>query len=133
MSDKERRKLPRKYLVIYSRVFDRKSGQVIGYLSDLTAEGCMLIGESLIAQDTLIDIRVDLPDDPPFTRKQLDLTARAMWSRPDIDPSFYNTGFHFENPTAEDIALIEEMIEAYEFRRDTPQYPPSVSELENPL
>ena len=82
MSVKERRKLPRKYLVIYSRVFDRKSGQVIGYLSDLTVEGCMLIGESLIEQDTRLDIRVDLPDDPPFTRKQLDLTARAMWSRP---------------------------------------------------
>ncbi len=129
----ERRKLPRKYLVIYSRVFDRKSGQVIGYLSDLTVEGCMLIGEALIAQDTRIDIRVDLPDDPPFTRKQLDLTARAKWSRPDIDPSFYNTGFYFENPTESDLILIREMIEAYEFRRDGPQYPPSISELENPL
>ncbi len=133
MSVKERRKLPRKYLVIYSRVFDRKSGQVIGYLSDLTSEGCMLIGESLIPQDTLIHIRVDLPDDPPFARKQLDLTARAMWSRPDIDPSFYNTGFRFENPTKEDLDLIQEMIEAYEFRRDAPPYPPSIDELQNPL
>lgn len=129
----ERRKLPRKYLVIYSRVFDRKSGQVIGYLSDLTVEGCMLIGESLISENTRVDIRVDLPDDPPFTRKQLDLTVRAMWSRPDIDPSFFNTGFHFENPTPDDIILIKEMIEAYEFRRDTPLYPPSITDLENPL
>jgi hypothetical protein len=93
----------------------------------------MLIGEDVIAQDTVIDIRIDLPDDPPFTRKQLDLRATAMWCKPDIDPAFYNTGFHFENATKEDLDLITEMIEAYEFRRDSPQYPPSISELEDPL
>lgn len=129
----ERRKLSRKYLVIYSRVFDRTSGQVIGYLSDLTSEGCMIIGEDLIKQDAIINIRIDLPDDPPFQRKQLDLRARAMWCRPDIDPSFYNTGFHFENANKEDLEVIQEMIEAYEFRRDLPNYPPSIGELEDPL
>ena len=41
----ERRKLERKFLVVYSRVFDRKTGKVIGYLSDLTVKGAMVIGE----------------------------------------------------------------------------------------
>ena len=30
----ERRKLDRKYLIVYSRVFERKLGRMLGYLGD---------------------------------------------------------------------------------------------------
>ena len=41
----DRRKIPRKYLMVYSRVFDRETGKVLGYLSDMNLMGAMIISE----------------------------------------------------------------------------------------
>jgi PilZ domain-containing protein len=129
----ERRSLPRKYLVIYSRVFDRKTGSVIGYLSDLTPEGAMIIGEQPVEPQSKYMLRVDLPEAAIFSQRHIDLEAEAMWCKPDIDPNFYSTGFHFTNPSPENIIVIEQMIEAYEFRRDIDKYPPSTTEMQSDL
>ncbi len=129
----ERRHMERKYLVIYSRVFDRKSGKVLGYLSDLTLSGAMIIGEHPIEKGTLITLRMDLPDVAVFNQRHFDVEAEAMWSKPDVDPSFHNTGFQFLNANDEHRTILKHMIEMYEFRRDTNAYPPSVSEMQGDL
>ena len=41
----ERRKLDRKYLIVYSRVFERNLGKMLGYLGDLSLSGVMIISE----------------------------------------------------------------------------------------
>lgn len=130
MSD-DRRKLERKFLVVYSRVFDRKTGKVIGYLSDLTVKGAMVIGEHHLGQGEDYQLRIDLPESPEFTKSHLDINAKSVWSKPDIDPVFFNTGFEFSEISSEDAKIIQRMIELYEFRRDTEKYPPSVSELQS--
>ena len=127
----ERRKLERKYLVIYSRVFDRHTGRVTGYLSDLTIEGAMIIGEQQLATDIVMQLRIDLPSDPGFPGEYIDLTGKVAWSKPDIDPSFYNTGFEFLDPKPGDKQILTHMIELYEFRHESGKYPPSISELED--
>ena len=129
----ERRRMSRKYLVIYSRVFDRKNGKVLGYLSDLTLEGAMIIGEQALEKGVHLTLRVDLPDVAAFNQRHFDVEAEAMWSKPDVDPSFFNTGFHFIGTTDEQRAVLTHMIEMYEFRRDTDAYPPSVSEMQGDL
>ena len=126
----ERRKLQRKYLVVYSRVFDKNSGKVIGYLSDLTAEGAMIIGEQAIELNLMMQLRLDLPEVPVFPKDHIDLNAKTAWSQPDIDPSFFNTGFEFLNLQSEDREIIQNMIDLYEFRHEAEKYPPSVSELQ---
>jgi len=127
----ERRKLERKYLVVYSRVFDRKTGKVIGYLSDLTVKGAMIIGEHHLDTGEYFLLRIDLPESPEFKKDHIDLSAKSAWSRPDIDPAFFNTGFEFTDLPPGDEKIIELMIELYEFRRETEKYPPSVTELED--
>jgi hypothetical protein len=129
--DDERRKLERKFLVVYSRVFDRRSGKVIGYLSDLTVKGAMVIGEHHLEQGDSYQLRIDLPESNEFKKDHLDITAKSVWSRPDIDPVFFNTGFEFDELNPGDEKIIERMIELYEFRRETGKYPPSVSELQD--
>lgn len=126
----ERRRLERKYLVIYSRVFDRKSGKVIGYLSDLTTEGVMIIGEQKLTPDSVMDLRIDLPDDPGFSSGYIDLTAKVAWCKPDIDPAFFNTGFEFSGLSEADKKTLLLMIDLYEFRREAEKYPPSITELQ---
>jgi Tfp pilus assembly protein PilZ len=130
MPEQERRKIPRKYLVIYSRVFDRNSGQVLGYLSDLTNGGAMIISDDPIALNIDISLRFDLPDPPLFSTDHINLDARVAWCQPDIDPAFYNIGFAFKQVNPDQARIIVEMIDAYEFRRDMPNYPTAPSSLE---
>lgn len=129
----ERRKLARKYLVIYSRVFDRKNGHIIGYLGDLTRDGAMIIGEHRIEPGTEMELRFDLPEIPEIKRDHLDLHARSVWCEPDIDPAFVNVGFHFSGLSAEDLEVVELLIDLYEFRHQAQQYPPTFTELEDNL
>jgi len=125
----ERRKISRKYLAIYSRVFDRASGRVVGYLSDLTDKGAMVISDSAMPENQDVSLRFDLPDPALFSNAQLNIDAYIKWCRPDIDPTFYNIGFEFKTISPEQAKIIEEMVVAYEFRRDAPPYPPSPSVL----
>ena len=113
--NEERRKFKRRYLMYYSRVFDRKTGVVLGYLVDLTPEGAMIISEEPIATNEVFRLRMDLPEG--LTQKVcLDFEARSVWSKSDIDPHFYGTGFRILDLPPEDINLIERMVQEYGFR-----------------
>lgn len=125
----ERRKLDRKYLAIYSRVFDRITGRVLGYLSDMSQQGAMIISDDPMPENIEIHLRFDLPDPLLFSTDHLNLDARVAWCRPDIDPAFYNIGFEFAGIGETEGRIIEEMVEAYEFRRNLPNYPISPSAL----
>jgi hypothetical protein len=118
----ERRHLDRKYLAVYSRIFDRKSGQVLGYLSDLSQKGAMIISDDPLPEKAAYSLRFDLPDPPLFATDHLNMEAVVAWCSPDIDPSFYNIGFEFVSVSETESKIIEDMIVAYEFRRLPPTY-----------
>ncbi len=126
----ERRKMPRKYLIIYSRVFNRGSGQLLGYLADMSKAGAMVISDDAMPAETLIPLRIDLPPNQQFTVDHIDLIGRVAWCQPDLDPSFYNIGLEFIEPNEEQNAIIQVMIAEYEFRRELPDYPTSPSMLD---
>jgi hypothetical protein len=50
----ERRQIPRKYLMVYSRVFDRETGKVLGYLSDLNLMGAMIISDDTLIEGSIL-------------------------------------------------------------------------------
>lgn len=125
----ERRKISRKYLAIYSRVFDRTTGRVLGYLSDLTSGGAMIISDTSTTEGQDISLRFDLPDPSLFSTDHLNIEARIVWCQPDIDPAFFNIGFEFTEISPAQAKTIDEMIGAYEFRRDGPTYPPPPTEI----
>ncbi len=112
---KERRKLKRRHIVFYSRVFDRNTGALLGHLMDITIEGLMLISDIPITTGITYHLRMDLPEDV-MTKAYLSLDADCLWCRPDINPAFYNAGFRVLNMKKEDVDLIENMIDEYGFR-----------------
>ncbi len=119
----ERRNNNRKNLAVYSRVYDRDTGIVLGYLSDLTQKGAMIISDSPIAENIIFKLRFDLPDPALFSTDHLNMDAHVAWCNPDLDPAFYNIGLGFESVSIAESRIIEEMIVAYEFRRNLPDYP----------
>jgi len=127
----ERRKLDRKYLIVYSRVFERNLGKMLGYLGDLSLSGAMIISEQEQTVDSILSLRFDLPDLQLFSIGQLDIAARIAHCEPDINPAFYNIGFEFLDVTSEQKNIIEKMMDAYEFRRELPNYPVPPSALQN--
>lgn len=115
----ERRKLPRKYLMAYSSVYEASTGKLLGYLSDLNLGGLMLISKTELHLAQEMMLHLDLPDMPSFGDTYLRVDARVVRCQPDIDPRLYNIGFAFLNLPQDKEPLIEEMISTYELRHTT--------------
>lgn len=114
----DRRRLPRKYLIIFSRVFERTLGKLLGYLSDLSESGGMIISEEPLQVGTTITLRFDLPDPKVFHTHNLHIDARVARCDSDLSPTFYDIGFEFLGVTPEKKIVIQRMMEVYEFHRD---------------
>ena len=115
----EKRKLPRKYLIIYSRVFERTLGILLGYLSDLNLKGAMIIAENPLKVGDTLPLRFDLPDPKVFHSHQLNISARVARCGLDLSPEFYDIGLEFQELLPEQKIIIEQMMELYEFQRET--------------
>lgn len=121
---KDRRKEERKTLMAYTQVFDLYGGFLIGYLSDLNLHGAMIIGEKNQIENTETTLAIELPDLADISASRITLPARVAWCEQDLSPQFYNVGFEFKEVTPEQKKIFELIIRNYEFRRDTPNYPP---------
>ena len=119
----ERRKETRKNLMAYTQVFDLYGGFLLGYLSDLTLKGAMVICDRAIAENLVLTLAIELPELPTIQSSRVVIPARALWCQQDLSPEYYNVGFEFKDVTAEQKQVIQLIIENYEFRRDTPNYP----------
>jgi hypothetical protein len=111
----ERRKVRRKYLMFYTRIFDAVTSGLLGNLIDLTTDGAMIISEAPLPIGKTYRLKLELAGeigDKPY----LEFEATSRWSSQDVDPHFYNTGFHMEKIAPEDAAIIEKIVEAYGFR-----------------
>ena len=115
MNYDDRRKFRRRYLMYYSRVFDRETGSVLGYIVDVTPEGAMIISEEPVSSGKVYQFRMDLPEDIS-ERSFVDFTAESVWCKKDIDPNFYDTGLRIYDLSEEDRGLIATMIQEYGFR-----------------
>ncbi len=114
----ERRKLPRKYLMAFSSVYKQNTGKLIGYLSDLTLEGLMVISKENLEVNEDLEIYLDLPEMILSKEPVLKINARVIWIQPDIDPRLNNIGFQFLKLSEEKIPIITQMIDVYQFRRE---------------
>ena len=112
---KERRKIPRRYIMFYSRIFDRKTGKLVGYLSDITREGAMIISDEPIEAENNYIFRMDLPD-YVFGRGYLNLDVHCVWSRPDVNPDFYLAGFRLMEIEEVDGKVIDQINKEYGLR-----------------
>jgi hypothetical protein len=126
----DRRKLPRKDLMSYSQVFNLYNGKLIGYLGDLTLIGAMVIGDDSLKEDTHLTISIQLPELPEINDSRLAIPVRVAWCHQDLSPEYFNIGLEFDSVTDKQKAVIEAVIQKYEFRRQPPNYPPHPAEFE---
>jgi len=120
----ERRKQPRKELMSYSQVNDLYNGKLVGYLGDINLMGAMVIGDEPLDMHTTLTIAIQLPELPGLKATRMAVPVRVAYCKRDLSPEYYNIGLEFTLVTDNQKKIIEAIIENYEFRRQSPNYPP---------
>ncbi|HSM70811.1 MAG TPA: PilZ domain-containing protein [Anaerolineales bacterium] len=127
----ERRKQPRKDLMSYSQVFDLHEGYLLGYLGDLNLLGAMVISDLEMKADKDLTVQIQLPELEGFSEETITIPARIAWCHQDLSPEYFNVGIEFKKLTDDQKKIIQAVIENYEFRRQSPNYPQHPNELRN--
>ena len=94
----ERRNFKRWQLIFYLRVFDQDTGSLLGHIIDISEGGMMLISEQPIPIDQPFRLYLDAPRDTG-PRQHIEFEAYSLWSKNDINPDFYDTGFRITQLT----------------------------------
>jgi c-di-GMP-binding flagellar brake protein YcgR len=102
-------------LKVYLKVFDEKTGKLIGYLVDVNSDGLLVTSEASIETNVVSRLKLELPTEIEGSQKFF-FSATSMWSEKDRESNFYNTGFRFEEVSDKDKKIIERMIEKFCFR-----------------
>ena len=111
----EKRRLKRRHLIYYLRVFDRNTSELVGHLVDITAKGIMLISENPVELEALFQLKMDLPQGMG-DKEQLYFDARSVWQKRDINPNFHNTGFEFRKVSRAHFVVMEQLLDDFGFR-----------------
>jgi hypothetical protein len=111
----DRRKVKRRHLIYYLRVFDRSSGRQLGHLVDLTPEGMMVMSERPIRVGRKVELKMTLPGDTE-REQAVEFDATSLWTSEDVNPDFYDTGFKFEKISRKHLAQLETLIDDFGFR-----------------
>ncbi len=109
-----RRKLKRRHLIYYLRLFDRNSEELVGHLVDITTEGLKVMSEYPLAVDKRFQFEMVLPEDMGAERITFDATS--VHCEEDINPEFYATGFRIDQIDSDHAELINQMIDEFGFR-----------------
>ncbi len=109
------RKVKRRHLIYYLRVYDRNTGVLIGHLADITTDGIMLVSEAPIKTEVGFNFKMTLPAELEGSR-DITFNASSVWCQKDVNPDFYATGFKISNIENKDLELIEILIDSFGFR-----------------
>ena len=111
------RKENRRHLIYYLKVDNSQTNELIGRVVDITAKGLLMISRNKFDTQLEIPVRIELGDELfEQTNGHLELNIRCRWSKEDINPDYFVTGFEFINQTVEQESLINKLIDVIGFR-----------------
>ena len=108
----EKRKHRRANLEYYLKVYELDAEECIGHLVDISLGGFMIISESQVLPGGDHQFRIYLPEG--HSQESFTVKARACWSKADINPDYFASGFCFITLSLESLKLIKMLIRSYE-------------------
>ena len=115
----DRRKVNRRYLLYYMRIYDDATRRQIGNLVDITPQGMMALSESPFPVGETIRLHLELTEEVA-AKPHMVVMGRSVWCKPDVTPNLYNVGFEILNLEADDKAIVQKIIEIFGFRDNQP-------------
>lgn len=106
---REHRRRPRKNTPHHVRVLDDETGNVMGRVVDITADGMMITCQGNLNVGRTFNLRVVLPV-MIQDRSHLVIHSEVVYCNQDPNPSFFNVGFRFLNLPGEDGFLLEDIM-----------------------
>ena len=111
-----RRMEDRKRLLSFTPVFDLNKNALLGYLGNLTLQGAMLVGHTIVEINTKLTLAIDFHETPETPATRMIIPARVAWRKHEENSRDYNTGFEFLELTKQNKKVIEAILERYQFR-----------------
>ena len=90
-------------------VYNNDNGELLGQLADLSASGMKLISMHALETNQTIHVRIDLPRDVN-NREEIVVMAKTVWCKPHPKGELFDIGFHFEDVSRTDRAVIEQLL-----------------------
>ncbi|MEN8200451.1 MAG: PilZ domain-containing protein [Thermodesulfobacteriota bacterium] len=109
---KEKRRITRRHLVFYLRVFDGMSSRVLGHMIDISQSGLMLLSDEPVAVNEEHRLRMGLPWEIAGSEEVV-FNAVSRWCRPDENPDFFMSGFQIQDIDNEAQELIRFLIDEF--------------------
>lgn len=115
----DKRKEPRKKLMAFTPVYSLHPKILLGYLEDLTPHGARVVGDVELVEGTTIQLSIEFPEGTPNV-PSLPFLIHGRVARALVDEAhFENLGFEFVDVTDEQAAILEAVIQRYEFKPGT--------------
>ncbi|WP_313085225.1 PilZ domain-containing protein [Pseudomonas sp.] len=109
------RSIQRHQLPYYLNVFNRFTDKPLGFIGNLSETGLMLISPYPIMIDALFDMRLKIPGQHGQLR-YIDFSATCRWSREDVTPGSFDSGFVLTTPPSEIRHMIDALHHYFSFR-----------------
>ena len=102
----EYRRSPRKAAYVTIPVTNKMTGEVMGRIGNLSADGMLMVCDEVIADSALFQLGFELTNAQGHPQP-IDVGAQEMWAEAANVPGQYWSGFHFIDISDNDLEAIE--------------------------
>jgi len=108
------RSIERHQLPYYLKVFNRITDKPMGYIGNVSLDGLMLISQLPMLVNARFDMRLKIPGRDGQIHP-IDFHATCQWSREDITPGSYDSGFSLVAPPADYVEMVDALRHYFSF------------------
>lgn len=113
----ELRRIERQQLPHYLQVFNRNTGKPLGSIGNISLDGLMLVSQLPMLVGACFDLRLKVPGENESERF-IDFQANCMWSREDVTPGIFDSGFALLAVPADYMRMVVALRDYFSFTRD---------------
>lgn len=115
----EQRRIERQQLTRYLQVFNGITGKPVGSIGNISVDGLMLVSPLPMLVGARFDLRLQLPEEGGAVRC-IDFRADCQWSREDVTPGTFDSGFALAEPPDDFVQLVEALHDYFSFAPQGP-------------
>jgi hypothetical protein len=108
------RSIERHQLPYYLKVFNRITDKPMGYIGNVSLDGLLLISQLPLLVGARFDMRLKIPGHA--APHYIDFSATCQWSREDVTPGCYDSGFALVAPPADYVEMVDALRHYFSFR-----------------
>lgn len=108
------RRIERHQLPYYLKVFNRVTDKPMGYIGNISREGLMLISPWPMLVLAEFDMRLKIPG-REGQQHYIDFSATCRWTREDVTPGSFDSGFELADPPVGYLELVEVLRQYFTF------------------